>query len=375
MFSTTVLGGSPIIPESNEWYVVALDYAVAEEFYSFAEQQWRERDPRYACCDNLIELARADGVYLRAASFSQGYVRITGTPGAVMPDSIEFTSNGVTFESVGTILQIMPDTGRITALFRSTVAGSDDATKPGATGTIVGAFPGVNQTVTILGSGFCAGQDEETCEEFRARYISRKQYQPQATDAWIQQKLLEWPCVTRVCRREGNCCTLTDECACYDCSKKLEYYVFFDNTFECGLAPQCVIDDITTWMFGDLQGYGRGQMPVGICGSIHTATPALVNIVIDGVACITPSQQAEIVEQITGFFKALCPSQELYTRSIETIIASVLGTSVGFDVVLSSPSSLVTVTLCSVDPRCDVMPCLGEITFPSAQNTIGACVE
>lgn len=376
MFSTTVLGGAPIIPESNEWYVTSLNYAVAEEFYSFAEQQWRERDPRYACCDNLIELARADGVYLRAATFAQGYVRITGTPGAGIPDGvIQFTSNGVTFELSGSIPQVMPATGRVTALFRSTVAGPDGNTTAGATGTLVGVIPGINQTVTILGSGFCGGQAEETCEEFRQRYIARKQYQPRATDAWVQQKLLEWPCVTRVCRRGGNCCDPTDECSCSDCQNKIEYYVFFDNTFECGLAPECVIDDITIWMFGEPQGYGNGQMEVGICGQIYTATPALIDIVIDGVVCITPSQQTEITDQLRDFFKTICPSEMLYTRQLETIIANVLGTSVGFDIMLSSDSTQVEVTPCGIDPECDIMPCFGSVTFPSAQDVIGACAE
>ena len=41
-FSSTVLGGGKVIPESNEWYVVTNDYAAAEQFYAIADQMWRE---------------------------------------------------------------------------------------------------------------------------------------------------------------------------------------------------------------------------------------------------------------------------------------------------------------------------------------------
>ena len=57
MFSSTVLGGGQIIPESNEWYVVANDYAMAEQFYAIADQLWRENNPETACCDNLYKMA------------------------------------------------------------------------------------------------------------------------------------------------------------------------------------------------------------------------------------------------------------------------------------------------------------------------------
>ena len=374
MFSTTVLGGSPIIPESNEWYVVSLDYAVAEEFYSLTEQQWKERDPRYACCDNLIELARADGVYLRAASFSQGYMLVTGAAGTLMPATLEFTSNGKSYISSGTILSVMPATGRMTVLFRSVDPGSQGGVDIGATGTLTGAIAGLNSTVTIFGSTVCAGRDQETCEEFRARYLERKTYQPRATDAWLQQKLLEWPCVTRVCRRGGNCCVLDDECSCADCPSKIQYYVFFDNTFDCGLAPQCVVDEITDWLFGDPQGYGLGQVEIGVCGSIHTAVAAPIDITIDAGACVTPAQQTEIKEQIAGLFKTICPSETFYLRNIELIVASVVGPGVNFDVIAASSSTGVTLDLCSIDPACDVMPCLNSVEFVGAQDVIGACV-
>lgn len=62
-FSSTVLGGGQVIPESNEWYVVANDYAAAEQFFAIADQMWREANPETACCDNLYKMAAQHGVF------------------------------------------------------------------------------------------------------------------------------------------------------------------------------------------------------------------------------------------------------------------------------------------------------------------------
>jgi len=87
MFSSTVLGGGKVIPESNEWYVVTNDYAMAEQFYALADQMWREANPETACCENLYKMAARNGVYPRPASHAEGYAKLEGTPGsAVLTD-------------------------------------------------------------------------------------------------------------------------------------------------------------------------------------------------------------------------------------------------------------------------------------------------
>ena len=52
MFSSTVLGGGKVIPESNEWYVVTNDYAMAEQYYAkkkynYAQQLYEDVMPYY----------------------------------------------------------------------------------------------------------------------------------------------------------------------------------------------------------------------------------------------------------------------------------------------------------------------------------------
>ena len=80
MFSSTVLGGGKVIPESNEWYVVTNDYAMAEQFYAIADQMWRETNPETACCENLYKMAAQHGVFPRPPSHADGYAKLTGIP-------------------------------------------------------------------------------------------------------------------------------------------------------------------------------------------------------------------------------------------------------------------------------------------------------
>ena len=104
LFSANVLGGGTVIPESNEWYVVSNDYLISEEFYSVAAQQWRERDPRYACCENLVEMAALDGMYPRPATFAQSYMQFTGAPNSLIP------AGGLTVLAYGNYFEPAPGT-------------------------------------------------------------------------------------------------------------------------------------------------------------------------------------------------------------------------------------------------------------------------
>lgn len=374
MFSVTVLGGAPIVPESNEWYVVALEYAVAEEFYSIAEQQWKERDPRYACCDNLIELARLDGVFPRAASFASGYGTITGTAGSALPSEIEASVNGVNFVTASVLPSQMPASGSLIVRFQAVEPGEAANTPTLGTGSITGTLttpiPGISNTVTFNGGTFCGGAEAETCEAFRSRYLARKAYKPLANRAWIEEKLLEWPCVTRICERGGTCCNPNDPCNCLDCPKQHNFHVFMDNTFECGIVPECVLTEISTWLFGDPQGYGLGQMPIGICGKLYPVTGVKVNLEIVGSGCFTDAQRSEIIARMQEFFATLCPSTVLSQRAVECIVGNVVGPSLDYQVYMTPEedseglNKILEGGCCDdLEMACDVLACLGDITF------------
>lgn len=376
MFSSTVLNGAPVIPESVEWYVVSLNYAVAEELYAFSEQQWKERDPRFACCENLMKIAAQNGVHPYPASFAQGYVRITGDPGAALPSSIEIDIGDGKYVTEGSLPSIVPPEGSFVVRVRSETAGQQGNGRVPATGTISEAIADVETTVDVFG-GFCGGEDAETCEQFRSRYLNRLQIAPNADAAWIEQKLLEWPCATRVCVRSGSCCTATGTGGC-SCGSSLGYYVFFDNTFEHGVAPQCVIDELNEWMFGppELQGYGMGQVEVGVCGQVYPLQVAIIDITISDYGCISNSQKNEIRARMSDFFKTLCPSTEINQNQFEAIVGSVLGFANTYAVELTPVGpgvSPIGAVGCGYELDCDYAAGLGSITFIDTVPEQGAC--
>jgi hypothetical protein len=276
MFSSTVLGGGKIIPESNEWYVVSNDYAMAEQFYAIADQMWRETNPETACCDNLFIMAAQHGVFPKPAGHAEGYARLTGVVGTAIPATLEIQTAIGIYVSVGTIPLIMPDSSTIVVRIRSLLPGTaGNAGGDITTGTLVTPAPGIDGDVQICGGTFCGGAEAEDCESFRKRYLERLAYQPRATQAWLREKLLEFPCATRVCVREGSCCRCNaqcSECGCINCGNRMEFYVLFDGIFPCGIPTQNVVDDITEWIFGEHQGYGEGQVEIGVCGTIFAPT-------------------------------------------------------------------------------------------------------
>jgi hypothetical protein len=380
MFSSTVLGGGKIYPESNEWYVVSNDYAAAEQFYAIADQMWRETDPATACCENLYKMAAQHGMYPKPASSAEGYARVFGTVGAAVPPSLEIQTTVGTFVSVGTVPLTIPSSGSVVIRIRSLTPGATyNAAGEITTGTLTTPAPGIEPEVVICGGTFCGGAEAEDCEAFRKRYLERLAYQPKATMAWIQAKLMEWPCATRVCIREGSCCRCTPECAegcgCKNCGNSMEFYVMFDGVFPCGIPPVSLVEDITDWLFGEHQGYGEGQVEIGVCGKIYVPLPLMVDVVIDIEGCPSSTQKQIISDQITALFQRICPSMKLCAKQLELIAASVIGADINvqirFEVVghvtergwVEQDGARAWLDHCCIEPECDVLPCLNEITF------------
>lgn len=375
MFSANVLGGAPIIPESNEHYVVANDYAMAEQFYSVADQQWKERDPRYACCENLIDMASIDGVYPRPAGFASGYVQIKGTAGTDLPTSLEFTFGSYQYVSTGAVPIEIAGNGTAVVRVRAVEPGPSSNLSAGVkSGTLNTVIANVSSTATVYGNQFCGGTVAEDCETFRARYLERMRYKPFVGLDYIKQKLLEWPCVTTVCERGGVCCD-DDDVQEYvggvDCNRSIRLYVLFEGTFPCGLAPKQITDEITEWMFGNVQGIGSGQAPWGMTGKIYTATPTYADIVIDGLACITPGMANEIRMRLTEYVGRICPSEPLYVRDIQAIISQIMSGTGNYDVMIRPKDSGAVVNNCGdLEPKCDYRICLTEVLFSNPNNEV-----
>lgn len=365
-FQNTVLGGATVIPESNEWYVVSNDYAMAEQFYALADQINKETNPETACCDNLYEMAEREGVFPLPATFAEGYVTITGTAGSTLPSYIEVTTSNGNFGSVSTLPATLPATGNTTFRVRAITPGATgNSNSADTTGTLVTPITGIESSATVNGGTLCGGTDAETCEQFRTRYVARKRYKPRATYEWLQEKLLEWPCATRVCEEGDACCVITEEGlpAC-DPLTNFQFYVMFDNTFENGIAPQCVNEEVEEWMFGSPQGRGLGQAEIGVCGTIRTAIPAVINIVVDTEECVSADQSAAITASLQSLFATLCPSVDLLQRMVDCAVADVLGAKASYFVeMVSADDNSITNPCGDITPVCDGLPVLGTLTL------------
>ena len=143
-FSANVLKGGTVVPESVEFYAVSNDVLSQQAFYSIAEMQWRERDPRYACCDNLVAMASNDGIYPRPATNAVGYIKLTGTPASPLNTNMQFQIDGKTYNvDTGAALPAQLD-GTGTSTIRVI------ADQPGAAGNIVTTDPNVSSVTGSL---------------------------------------------------------------------------------------------------------------------------------------------------------------------------------------------------------------------------------
>lgn len=403
MFQTTVLGGGTIIPESNEWYAMSMQYAVAEKFYAITEQSWKELDPRTACCDNLVTMAARDGVLPTAATPAQGYLKLDGTPLAVLPTPLSFLVGGLEFVTASGVSQplSLDDAGSAVIRVRASIPG-DSGNITEATGTMTTAVANVNSIVEVCGGSFCNGADTEECEALRIRYMKRKQYQPRATMSWIQAKLLEWPCATRAILRGGSCCecgcsdqaavlgsanTGCEDCGCIECGGKMHFYVMFDNSFANGIPTNSVIKEIETWMFGEIQGYGTGQVEMGVCGRIVPINPVPVDVIVNIHDCPTASQLASVQTVVDEFFTTVEPSQPVSSNDLSATLSRTLG-SIDIDVRLELTTSTdgygtvygprndlskVYSTGCSLEPDCDYMLVQNTLTVTRINDSSSGC--
>jgi uncharacterized phage protein gp47/JayE len=383
-FSSTVLGGGKVIPESNEWYVVANDYAIAEEFYAIADQLWRENNPETACCENLYKIAAQHGVFPKPAAHAEGYAKLFGTPGSNVPPSFEVQTDKGIYVSVGTVPLKIGSSGEVIVRVRSLAPGSEfNAANEAHIGVLVTPAPGIEPEVHICGGNMCGGTAEEDCEAFRKRYLERLAYYPRATQAWLKQKIMEWPCVSHVCVREGSCCRCEAECgdcACKNCGNRMEFYALFHGSFFCGVPPQYIVDDMNDWLFGVHQGYGEGQVEIGVCGKIYVPRPLGVDVHIDIEGCPTTGQKQMIEDDIRALFQRICPSMPLRVKQIELIVAAIIGTDMSSSVYFSVvgfedynppyPRELVLITpeCFDLEPECDVLPCINQVIFTDPQS-------
>lgn len=358
-FSATVLGGAPIIPESNEWYAVANEYASAEWFLSISEQMWKERDPRYCCCDNLVAMAAWDGVYPYPAKAARGYVTLSGAPGSTLNPAQQLQFGTLVFQvfNPSTVPSVMPAAGSVTLQFRCLTAGAGgNSLHANANCTLIDPPAGISATAVVAGSKFCGGLEAETCEAFRSRYIARQQFKPLAQFSHLKEAALAWPCATRAFLRGEMCCIPVA-----GCPVPIEMYVLFDGSFDHGCAPASICQELTDHLFGVPQGLGLGMAEIGVVGSVIPVIPAPINIVFAGLACATQAQQQEVLRRTAQIFASVAPATEICKNLFVGTIAQVVPDLCNFDVTVTTTDSRITITDCGdIEPDCDILPFLAS---------------
>lgn len=372
LFSANVLGGAPIIGESNEYYLIGNDLAAAELYYSLSAQQWEQTQDTTACCAALIANNAPLGFVPYGPTFTNGYIQVFGPALDPVPQYLQCQIGSNTYnlsQATNANPAALDITGQAILLMTALIPG---ATANAATNTAIGqigTIASVTATLTIVPTGwqsavvpqglFCGGNDPETCDEFRARVIARKQMPPNADFAYIQGQALNWPCVTRVFQRTcGTCCD----------TGQMQLYAFMDNSFPNGIVPATALPALNTFIFGSPQGLGLGKAPVGIFGNVFPVTPVTVNVNFFNMTCISPSQFTQIEKLITQLFSTLLPGQMVCSKWIDAIVISINQNCCNYSIQMT-PSDA---TLASVDcfdnltPACDVLPIIGAITYTTA---------
>jgi hypothetical protein len=356
MFSANVLGGAPIIPESNEWFVCQNDYALAEEFRSFADGMLREMDDAQACADTLIARAAQWGFYPSPGSYATGYVQLTGTAGAALPQDLTAvigSGSYVRAPYATSATQIGAD-GTAAVMMRATAPGAaGNNTSGSSAANLLESLDGVNSTLTVLGSGFCNGSDAETTDQFRARFLARKRYRPQGGWDWMATELNDFGCVTRVCRKTGGACS----------TGRIEAFAMMDGVFTHGLLPAAVNEDLTTWMFGSPQGMGLGKSAIGVFGKFFTATSTTINVSVSGLGCLSAAQLESLRSNINRLFLTLCPEQTLCRRLIEALVVQIAGATC-----LPTVTFAATDAGASISSAGDAVPASLKLIVPGTVN-------
>jgi len=279
----------------------------------------REMDDTQCCDDNLIAHAAQYGIYPSPGQYATGYVQLTGAPGTPLPPDLTAVigSNSYSRAPYATSAKAIGYDGKAVVMFRAQSPGVAQNNITGsAAANLLGSYDGIDSDLTVLGTGFTNGADAETMDQFRARFLARKTYLPQGNWQWMVETLNDWGGASRVCPKTTSCNT-----------GRLEAYVMFDGVFPNGLAPDSVNRDLTAWMFGNPNGMGLGRAAIGVFGKFFTAQAAPIDMMLQGLGCLTSTQLTKLRDAINGLFLTLCPEQTLCKRIIEALIVTIAGAS------------------------------------------------
>ena len=300
-FSQRLLGGAPVVPNSTEDVLSFVMAGTTNLFFGAVAQAVREHDPAEACCDNLVYLASNMGLPLRSATRTKGYVRLTGTPGAVIPETIRLVTPGGAREykidlAVRSNPRALDSLGEAALRVVAALPGAFFNVEAGTVLMVATTTNGINMEAVVIGNGLTGGGNDEECEDLRARLIAAQRNDIiVANEAWFLRESAAYPGVTRVCTEECGVCCETSHIALYP---------FFEGIYPpYGVPPAGVLDEMTSWMFGPEPGRGQGKAPFGMRGAYLCAHPVYIDVT---ARCFTGCEigvEERITAALTGWLR------------------------------------------------------------------------
>lgn len=140
----------------------------------------------------------------KAASYAEGFITVTGAPGAVLPSGAELTASAYDDDGVEQVLRFVVPTG--VTLSSASAAVAIEAATPGSAGNLADGATlsfadvpaGIDGHAVVAAPGLSGGAEAETDPELVARYIDVIQNPPHGGNAndYVQWALSR-PGVTR----------------------------------------------------------------------------------------------------------------------------------------------------------------------------------
>jgi hypothetical protein len=166
----------------------------------------------------------------------------------------------------------------------------------------------------------------------------------------------------------------------------MHFYLMFDNSFPNGIAPRSVLDEVEEWLFGSPQGFGLGQVEIGVCGRLYSVTGVPTNVRVDIGDCVSSVALSNARATVEEFFTTMVPSQPIEAAVLATSLQRVLGVSdVSVSLELVDPEDgygqpdcpecdgNVFVSPCGIEPDCDYVLTLNDVIITSAVASQGGC--
>ena len=327
--SRRLLGGAPVIPGSSESVLSAVMAGSINLAHGFVTQALKENDPSTMCCDNLVRYGSLHGYNLLGATRAKGYVAITGTPGAVIPDDFRVTGGSGREYKLDPAVTFNPSSldsgGGAVLRMVATLAGAIYNLPTGSRLVVATTTPDIDLEATAVGNGFIGGTADETCEQLRTRILaSEKAFAITTNAAWFCQNSLTYPGVTRCCLDECRQC----------CPDELLIYVFMHGVYgdqitaPYGVPPVEVLDAMTEWMFGRMPGMGQGLAPFGVRGAYVCARPSALTITAWCTEGCPTGGRDRIISAVQAYLAALtCVGPALCKEDVRAVASTAVGQS------------------------------------------------